>query len=142
MLARINKRYVPAYWDYFFNDNFFNSMHTTPRNTNTPAVNIVEDDKEYGLEIAVPGVSRDHFKIEVDKDVLTISSEKKDEKQDETRNYMRREFSFKSFSRSFQLPDTVDQGSIKASFDAGILYISLPKKEEVVQKAPKQIAVK
>ena len=73
---------------------------------------------------------------------LTISSEKKSEKKDENRRYMRREFGYSTFKRSFQLPDTVNQEQIKASHDAGILNIQLPKKQEVVQKAPKTIEVK
>ena len=146
MLARINRGYVPAYWDDFFNDNFFHNFHTAPRvNNHSPAVNIVEDEKEFRIEVAVPGVSRNDFNIELDDDVLTISSELQEDKKgekNENRRYMRREFSFHTFKRSFQLPDTVDQENIKASHDAGILNIVLPRKEEVVQKAPKQIEIK
>jgi HSP20 family protein len=142
MLARINKNYVPAYWDDFFNDNFFNGFNSGSRHTHSPAVNIVEDDKEYRIEVAVPGVARKDFSIDLNDDVLTISSEQKSDKKDENRRYMRREFSYSTFKRSFQLPDTIDQDHIKASHDAGILNIQLPKKEEVVQKAPKQIEIK
>ena len=142
MLARINKHYVPAYWDDFFNDNFFNSFNNGSRHTHLPAVNIVEDDKEYRIEVAVPGVSRKDFNIELNDDLLTISSEQKSDKKDENRRYMRKEFSYSTFKRSFQIPETIDQDNIKASHDAGILNIQLPKKEEVVQKAPKQIEIK
>jgi len=142
MLARINKRYVPAYWDDFFNDNFFNGYHNIARNGSTPAVNIVEEEKEYRIEVAAPGLSRKDFTIELEDDVLTISSEQKSEKKDENRRYMRREFSYNSFKRSFQLPETIDQDKVKASHESGILNILLPKKEEVVQKAPKTIEIK
>jgi HSP20 family protein len=142
MLARINRNYVPAYWDDFFNDRVFNSLNSSHCNTTSPAVNIEEGDKEFRIEVAVPGLSRKDFRIDVDDDVLTISSEEKQKKEDKKRNYTRREFSYHSFKRSFQLPETVDQDQIKASHESGVLSIILPKREEVVQKAPKQIEVK
>ena len=108
----------------------------------SPAVNVIEAGNEYRIEVALPGVSKDEFKIDLDNDVLTISSEKKDSKNETKLNYTRKEFNFSSFKRSFELPDTIDSDNIKASHDAGILTIQLPKKEEVVEKAPKQIEVK
>ena len=145
MLARINKGYVPAYWDDFFNDKFFNNNYTTGRNGTSPAVNVVEGDQEYRIEVAAPGLSKESFRIDLEDDVLTISSEQKEHKEkkdDKKVNYMRREFSYNSFKRSFQIPESVDLDQIKAGSDAGILTIQLPKKEEMVQKAPKQIEVK
>jgi len=142
MLARINRNYVPAYWDDFFNDRVFDNLNNSHCNTTSPAVNIVEDDKEFKIEVAVPGLSRNDFRIEVEEDVLTISSEDKQKKEDKKRNYTRREFSYQSFKRSFQLPETIDQDQIQASHESGVLAITLPKKDEVVQKAPKQIEVK
>lgn len=142
MLARINRNYVPAYWDDFFNDRVFNSVNNSYGHTTSPAVNIEEGEKEFSIEVAVPGLSRKDFRIEVEDDVLTISSEDKQKKEDKKRNYTRREFSYHSFKRSFQLPETVDQDQIKASHESGVLSITLPKKDEVVQKAPKQIEVK
>ena len=142
MLARINKRYVPAYWDDFFNDSFFNGSNHSVSNRTSPAVNVVEEDKMYRIEVAVPGMSRKDFRIDLEDDVLTISSEQKEQKEDKNLRYMRREFHYNTFKRSFQLPDTVDAEGIKASHNAGILSIQLPKKDEVVQKAPKQIEIK
>ena len=142
MLAKLNRSYTPVYWDDFFNDRFFNRYQTVSSSGTTPAVNIVENEKEYRIEVAVPGLSRKDFNIEIEEDVLTISSEQKEKKEDKKHNYMRREFSYSSFKRSFQLPETIDQEHIRASHDAGILAIQLPKKEEVVQKAPRQIEVK
>lgn len=142
MLARINRNFVPAYWDDFFNDRFYRNFHTSSGQNLTPAVNVVEEDNAYKIEMAVPGVSRKDFHIEVEDDVLTISTEKKESKKDEQSNYLRREFNYQSFKRSFQLPETVDQESIQASHESGILTVHLSKKEEVLQKAPKQIEVK
>lgn len=104
-----------------------------------PAVNIEEDDKEYRLELAVPGMQKDQFKIELDQDVLTISGEAKEENQEEKRNYARREFVLTSFSRRFNLPEgKVKEDKIKANYRDGVLMVSLPKKEEY-QPAPARL---
>ena len=141
MLARINKSYVPAYWDDFFNDNFFNQLNSTNCKGNSPAVNISEDEKGYTIEVAAPGIARKAFNLEIENDVLTISTEKKESKEENKPNFLRREFNYQTFKRSFQLPETIDQEQIKASHDAGILTLTIPKKEEEVQKAPRQIEV-
>ena len=141
MLARINRNYVPAYWDDFFNDRVFNNNSPAQRKNISPAVNIIEADNEFKIEVAVPGLTRNDFNIEVEDDVLNIFSVEKETKEDKMPNYTRREFNFSSFKRSFQLPETIDQDQIKASHKEGVLSITLVKKEEEVQKAPKQIEV-
>ena len=141
MLARINRGYVPAYWDDFFNDTFFNNYKTANYKGTSPAVNVVEEEREFRIDFAVPGLSKEDFRIDLEKDVLTVSSENKEKRDDKGQNYMRREFSYSTFKRSFQLPESVDIDNIKASHDAGILSIQLPKKEEMVEKAPKQIEI-
>lgn len=142
MLARLNRNYVPAYWDDFFNDAFFTGGNRYGSEKSCPSVNVAEDDKEFRIEVAVPGLSKKDVRIDLEDQVLTISSEKKEEKEDKKTNYMRREFSHSSFKRSFELPDTVDQEKILANHESGIVTIHLPKKEEMVQKAPKQIEIK
>jgi HSP20 family protein len=142
MLARINRSYVPAYWDDFFNDKFFNQLKSTGSGESRPAVNISEDDKGYTIELAVPGVAKDKFSLEIENDVLILSSEQEKNKDEQKPNFLRREFSYQSFKRSFELPETIDQEQINATIDAGILTLSLPKKEEEIQKAPRQIEVK
>jgi HSP20 family protein len=120
MLARINRNYVPA----------------------SPAVNVIEDEQGFRIEVSAPGVQRDDFNLEVENDVLTISTGQEESKDEQKQNFLRREFNFRTFKRSFQLPESVDQEEISATHDAGILTLSLPKKEEEVQKAARQIAVK
>lgn len=142
MLAKINRSYVPAYWDDFFNDSFFKQVEGKNHNHNCASVNILEDEKGYVIEVAAPGVSREDLKIELDKDVLTISSEKNENKEENRQKFLRREFNFHSFKRSFQLPETIDQENIAASHESGILRLTLPKKEEMIEQAPRQIAVK
>jgi HSP20 family protein len=142
MLARINRRFVPAYWDDFFNDNFFTAGHNYTSEGSAPAVNVAEGEKEYRIEVAVPGLTRKDVRIDLEDDVLTISSEQNEKNEEKKANYMRREFRHAAFKRSFQLPETVDQNLIEASHHDGILTIQLPKREEVLQKAPKQIEIK
>jgi HSP20 family protein len=142
MLARINRNYVPAYWDDFFNDRVFNNNSPAQRKNISPAVNIIEADNEFKIEVAVPGLTRNDFNIEVEDDVLNLFSVEKETKEDKMPNYTRREFNFSSFKRSFQLPETIDQDQIQASHKEGVLTITLVKKEEEVQNAPKQIEVK
>ena len=142
MLARINRNYVPAYWDDFFNDNFFNQVNSKSCNPVSPAVNVIEDEQGFRIEVSAPGVQRKDFNLEVENDVLTISTGQEESKEDQKQNFLRREFNFRSFKRSFQLPESVNQEQIIATHDAGILTLTLPKKEEEVQKAARQIAVK
>jgi HSP20 family protein len=105
-----------------------------------PAVNIKEESDKFVLEMAAPGMKKDDFKINLDNYQLTISSEKKDEKEEKEDNYTRREFVYSSFSRSFTLPKSIDIEKIKADYKNGILNIVLPKKEEEA-KLTKQIKI-
>lgn len=141
MLARINKSYVPAYWDDFFNDKFFNGVSPSGNRSTSPKVNVHEGEKSFVIELAAPGVNARDFKIDLENDVLTISSEQEEKKEENKRNYLRKEFNYSSFKKSFQLPDTIDAENIKASHDAGILSIELPKKQEVVQNAHRKIEI-
>ena len=132
MLPTISRRsYRPAYLSDFFNgefDNFFSNQRT-----NTPAVNIKENDNEYGIEMAVPGIKKSDLNIEIEKDVLVISSKISDEKNENSEAYSRREFGSYSFCKSFRIPDSVKSDKIKASFDDGILNVTLPKSEETAK---------
>jgi HSP20 family protein len=142
MLARINRHYVPAYWDDFFNDTFFTKGTNCASEGSLPAVNVAEEEKEFRIEVAVPGLTKKEVRIDVEDDVLTISSEHDEKKEENKISYMRREFRHAAFKRSFQLPETVDQDKIEAKHDAGVLIIRLPKREEVLEKAPKQIEIR
>lgn len=97
-----------------------------------PAVNIAETENEFQIELATPGLRKDDFKINVEKDQLTISAERKLAEEDsaEERKYNRREFNFHSFTRTFTLPETADQANVQAEYTDGILYLTVGKKEE------------
>jgi HSP20 family protein len=106
-----------------------------------PSVNITENEKEFKIEMAAPGLERKDFKVEVENGVLCISSEKEKESKEEKKNYTRREYSYNSFSRSFTLPDNSSPDKIDAKYENGVLNITLPKKEVTVSKPAKEIKV-
>ncbi|GAB4202978.1 MAG: hypothetical protein Fur0023_09460 [Bacteroidia bacterium] len=107
-----------------------------------PSANIKESEDKFEVELGIPGVKREDIKIDLENDVLTISSEQKEEKSEEKDNYTRREFNYSAFSRSFTLPDIVDTDKITAEYKDGILNIVIPKKESVIKKAQKRIEIK
>ena len=106
-----------------------------------PAVNIKENADEYFLEIAVPGMNKSDFNIDVENKVLSISSEKSEEQIDNQDNYTRREFGYSSFKRTFTLPESIESDNIKAKYEDGILTVHLPKREEAKEKPAKKIEV-
>ena len=97
---------------------------------NKPAANIIDNEKDFSIELAVPGMSKEDFNIKLDKNILTISVEKKETEEKEDRNFTRREFRYDGFSRSFTLPEIVNQEKIKADYKNGVLNVMLPKSEE------------
>jgi HSP20 family protein len=105
-----------------------------------PSVNIKETEKEFILEMAAPGLERKDFKIEVENNVLSISAEKEEKKEEKTEDYTRKEFAYNSFSRTFTLPDNVKE-NIDAKYENGILMIAIPKKEITPVKPAKKILV-
>ena len=111
--------------------------------TTMPAVNISEDENSYLLSLAAPGMKKDDFRIDLEGDTVTIHAEKEREKEDGSRRFTRREYEYRSFSRSFTLPDGVDREKIDARYENGVLMLTLTKKEEAKKKSPvKAIAVK
>jgi HSP20 family protein len=137
-LSRFNEAglWSPFFRDFFDADNFFNRSN----GGTMPAANIAETDKEYSIDLAVPGFKKEDFKVKVDKDILTISAETKSETSEEKKEYSRREYNYSSFSRSFRLPDNVKGDAIGAKYDNGILKLTLPKSNMQVT-ATKEIKV-
>ena len=136
---------LPMLFDDFFNRDLFGWSNSNFSNTNTtmPAVNIKETAENYEVEVAAPGMSKNDFKVELDGNVLTISSERtsKNEENDNER-YARKEFSYQSFQRTFTLQkDVVDIDKIQAKYETGLLHLLIPKKEEAKQKPPKLIHI-
>lgn len=138
---------IPSLIDSFFGrdmEELFGLGNLVFNRNTMPAVNIKETKENYSIEIAAPGMKKEDFNIEVENDVLAISSgmENSHEEKDMDGRYTRREFSYSSFRRNFTLPQTVDGEKISASYVDGVLNISIPKREEAKEKPSKRIEVK
>jgi len=124
----------PSIWEDFFNNDVLNFPATVSRGRTVPAVNISENDKEFVVELAAPGMKKSDFNINLEGNVLSISSEMKSETKDEGKEFTRKEFSYQSFQRAFTLPESVDQEKVEAQYVEGVLKITLHKKEEMVAR--------
>jgi HSP20 family protein len=108
-----------------------------------PAVNITENKDDFKVSLAAPGMKKNDFNIDVQGNILTISAEREEKKEEKEEDYTRKEYNFSSFSRSFTLPDEVNKEKIEATYVDGVLNLSLPKKEEAKKAAiSKHVAVK
>lgn len=139
MLPSITRRNYSPFLSNLFDDDFFPVL--TGRNSSMPAVNIRENEKLYALELAVPGIDKKDLKIDINEDVLTISHETKNESEENTDGYKRKEFSYSSFCRSFYVPDNVNLEKINASYKDGVLTVELPKNEEEKSKLSRQVKI-
>ena len=146
-LVKASDRMFPTFPSFF--DNFFsrdlmdwNNSNFSSTNSTLPAVNIRENHESFMIEVAAPGLVKENFKVNLDRNRLVISSEQRDEKSESDKKYARREFSYQSFERSFSLPEgTVDGDKISAKYTDGILLVTLPKREEVKPKPARQIDI-
>ncbi len=139
-LIKRNHVSLPSLMNEFLKPDWFGGMEAL--NPYNPAVNIKENELDYSLELVVPGREKKDFEIEIDNDVLTISTSTQSETTTEKENYTRREFVFGAFKRAFTLPDTIAKDSIDASYENGILKFILPKKEEALPKPKRAIELK
>jgi HSP20 family protein len=137
----VKSNWMPTIFDDFFGSDWMNDRLNYGLTSVRPAVNLIETEKEYRIELATPGLSKKDIKIDLHKNVLSISSAKEESKEENEDKYMRREFSYSSFNRSFTLPETVDSNKISADHSNGILQVHIPKKPEAIEKGPKQIAI-
>jgi HSP20 family protein len=133
------KSYQPSLWSNLFDDDFFPVF--SQRNTSMPAVNIREDEKRFLLDLAVPGIDKKDLKLEINEDLITISSEKKNEKEEDLEGFKRREFSYSSFCRSFYIPENVNKEKINANYKDGVLTVELPKEEEEKNKISREVKI-
>jgi HSP20 family protein len=143
MLPTLKKErtFFPSIVDEFFGRDFLPNLFEFQTGINMPSVNIVEGKDDFRIEVAAPGLQKDDFKINLDNNVLTISSEMEEKNEEKEERYMRREFSYTSFRRSFSLPQTVEADKISANHNNGVLSISIPKKDEAKVKPAKQIEI-
>ena len=144
LIKRNETNWLPSVFDDMFKTDWLGgTTNVNSIGTSIPAVNIQETEDAFSVEVAAPGKSKEDFNIELDNDVLTISSEDKKENEttDKKGRYTRKEFSYSTFKRAFSLPDSVDNAKISASYNNGVLEIALPKKEESKVQAKRLIDI-
>ena len=136
---------MPALFNDFFTRDLWNwgLSNNSTTNTTIPATNIREDNDNFYVEVAAPGMTKDDFKVELDGTILTIRSEKENrQEQKEGEKYSRKEFSYQSFQRIFELPvHVVDAEHIEAKYENGLLHLVIPKKEEAKPRPPRMIRI-
>lgn len=132
-----NNEFFPNLLGEIFNENVFEkAIHRV----SIPAVNLIENDVAFEIHMAAPGLKKEDFKIELDKDVLTISSKRSSKSEESSDTFTRKEYNYESFSRAFTLPENADTNRIDATYENGELRLSLPKKEDKTHK-PREIAI-
>jgi HSP20 family protein len=140
--------YIPSFINDFFRpwesqfDSNGGSLLSKLNPMNVPAVNILENKNNYEVSLAVPGMKKDDFKINVEGNMLTISAEAEEKKEEKEEKFTQKEYNYSSFSRSFSLPDGVNKDRIVANYENGLLKLILPKTEEAKKIASRHIAVK
>lgn len=140
MPVRRSQNWLPG----IFND-FFGNEWMEKANVTSPAINIMETENDYQVEVAAPGMTKNDFNIRIDEDnQLIVSMEKKDECREEGKHgrYLRREFSFSHFQQTMILPDNVETNNIEAKVEHGVLTVVIPKKKMEEKRSSKQIEVK
>lgn len=144
-LTRNTDLFPSVFNDFFkpWNSWFDTNGGSVPGNVLTvPSVNIVENPIDFSISLAVPGMKKDDFKIDVDGNLLTISAETEERKQEKEGRFTRKEYNYSSFSRSFTLPEGVNKDKIDAAYADGVLKLTLPKTEEAKKSVSRHIAVK
>ena len=122
----------PSILDDFFKpwNEWFTDGGSSGRTITMPPVNVTENQNDYMVSLAAPGLKKDDFKVDISGNMVTISSEKEESKEEKDKNFTRKEYSYSSFSRSFTLPEDVMQEKIEAKYEDGVLKLKLPRKEE------------
>lgn len=141
LVKKHNSNLFPSIFDEFFKPDWLGGIQN--ETLKAPAVNIIESETNFVLELAAPGRKKEDFNIEINDNILTVSSEQKSEteEKDSKGKYTRREFSLNSFKRVFTLPETIDEDKINAVYNDGLLELTLPKKEEALPKPKRLIAI-
>ena len=144
LIVRRNGSLFPSLMtDLLDTERFFDTDLVLPTSTKSfiPAANITERDKDFLIELAAPGMTKKDFKVELENNTLSISSEKEEKHEEKKDGVSRKEFSYNSFCRSFRLPENSKADKIEAEYENGILKVAIPKKEVTITKAKKEIAV-
>ncbi|MGY8966307.1 MAG: Hsp20/alpha crystallin family protein [Flavobacteriales bacterium] len=138
-LIRKQNPFFPSLVDELFNQD--RRVRTSSISSTTPAVNLIEQDTQFLIELAAPGNKKEDFEIEIEDGILSISSSNKEDNTSEKETFTRHEFSYNSFRRSFTIPESVDVSSIEATYNEGVLLIKLLKLEEALPQPKKLIKI-
>jgi len=132
--GRLAVQSVNNLFDELLNDNFFNNQKTTKESNFVPHVDVFETDKVFELQFSIPGLKKEDLNIELDNSVLTVSGERKFKGEKNEKEYHTLETKYGSFKRSFQLPDSINEDAVEATYEDGILNIQVPKDDKKVEK--------
>lgn len=138
-IKRQNPNWLPSVFNDFFNDEWFPMRAIA---SNAPAINVKENDKSFDIEMAVPGMTKEDFRVHVnDKDQIVVSVEKKHESKDEDKSskFLRRDFNYLRFEQALLLPENINRDAITAKVCSGVLHINLPKLENIPSKEPTRV---
>jgi HSP20 family protein len=142
MSTLVKTQFAPKHFNGFFGKDLFNELYNPVFSGSVPAVNVLEGVEGFKIEVAAPGLGKADFKLNLDKNQLTISASKEQNvTENENEKYTRREFKYASFQRTFTLPNTVDGEKIGATYADGILTVTLPKREEAKDKPAREIEI-
>ncbi len=140
-LSKFNPWY-PSFMERFMEKDFKNLLQTVSPEATVPAVNVRETENEFLVEVAAPGMKKDDFDIEMEDNTLIISCERREEKEETEENYTRKEFNYRSFHRTFDIPrHMINRDGIDAKYEDGILFIHLPKTPEAKTRPHRKIKV-
>lgn len=141
MLVVKNKKWnYPSLVDHFLNRDLSQFIGSDVESM-MPTVNIIENDAEFQIELAAPGLQKEDLQIDIEKEVISISADKKSESEQKNGNYLKREFSYHRFKRSFNLPENINTSAIHAKYENGVLKVVLPKVEKNPQKEKQTIVI-
>ena len=137
---RTANRFYPVFANPLLNNEWMGRFFDDEERTSAPSVNVKENEKGFELAVAAPGLEKKDFRISVEKDQLTISAQKENQSEEKTNRFLRREFSYEKFTRSFTLPENIDAENITALYENGVLNVSLPKRGDSAPRT-KQISI-
>jgi len=140
MLPVLNTN-LPGILNEFFDDDWTKTYYSGKTNNSEPAVNILEGKDNFSIEIAAPGLKKEDFKIDLENEVLKVSTSEEEVKESSEQKVLKCGFNYKGFEKSFYLPETVDTDKISAKYDNGILYIGVPKKEYAIERPAREIKI-
>ena len=146
LVPSMGSKSINGFFDDFITKDLFDwtDKNFAVLGSNLPSVNLKETDTNIEVELAAPGMKKEDFKVEIENDLLIISSEKEEEKEEVRKkdNYIRKEFNYQSFSRTFTLPETANENKIEANYKDGILHVIIGKKDGAKKRALKTIPIK